>query len=275
MNMVRMIALKPWINSDEEGSVSPGTEFEARESRARELRRAGLAIPAVGDGSRIKVKADPPADGSPPPKRKRPGRRALVQLASGVEFVRMLDLTADIHARYCATWGAEFIAHRESRPRKAARPPHWRKVDVIGEALDQGFDQVLWLDADSIIVDGTANIFAACTWGLGICACHDAPTVPRHLNSGVLWFNHSSEVIAFVAAWNAMPNKMGEDQSAYEELMTQRRWRSLLTICPNRYNCVETAMEAPNPVVRSFHGDRERTDRMSAYIAKGTDAVAA
>lgn len=274
--MVRMVALKPWINGDEEGSVSPGTEFEARESRARELRRAGLAIPAVGDGSRIRVKADPPADGSPPPKRKRPGRRALVQLASGMDFVRMLDLTADLHARYCAAWGIEFIAHREGRPRKAARPPHWRKVDVIGQALDRGFEQVLWLDADSIIVDATVDLLSVCRWGVGICECWDSPAVHAHLNTGVVWFNAAPEVRAFVKAWDAMPVHMAwEDQGALIELMKDRRWRSLLTILPNRYNWVEDHMEAAQPVVRSFHGERDRLARMQALLSLGTEAAAA
>lgn len=274
--MIRMIALVPWVNWDREGQVYRGMEFVADEARAMELKRSGLAIPAVGDGTRIKVMADAPADGTPPPRpqpRPRADRRALVQLAAGYDFVRMLDLTADLHSRYCKAWGAELIARREAKNKKPTRPPHWRKVDLITEALESGYDHILWLDADSVIVDARADLFAACSWGIGICACHDAPTVPRHLNTGVLWFNRSPEVTAFVAAWNAMPNKMGEDQSAFEELMNERRWRSLLTICPNRYNCVETAMEAPDPVVRSFHGDKDRVNRMAAYIGRGVEAA--
>jgi hypothetical protein len=273
--MVRMVALKPWINGDEEGQVYPGREFDARESRARELRRAGLAIPAVGDGSRIKVKAEPPVNGGPLPKRKRRGRRALVQLACGMDFVRMLDLTADIHARYCAAWGVEFIAHREGRPRKTTRPLHWRKVDVIGEALDQGVDQVLWLDADSIIVDATVDLFSVCRWGIGICECWDSPKEKPHLNTGVIWFNASPEVRAFVKAWNAMPpNMLWEDQGALIELMKDRRWRNLLTRLPTRFNWIEQHMEAAEPVIRSFHGERDRLARMQALLLRGTAEAA-
>jgi hypothetical protein len=271
--MVRMIALKPWFNRDEEGAVNPGTEFEARDSRARELRRAGLAIPAIGDGSKIKVRTDVVAEA--PPKRKRSGRKALVQLAAGPDFVRMLDLTAAIHARYCAAWGVEFVAYREARPRKARRPPHWRKVEVIGKALDDGFEQVLWLDADSVIVDGGVDLFALSRWGMALCECWDSPKEAPHLNTGVVLFNASGEVVSLVRAWNAMPSGMPwEDQGALIELMRQRRWRSLLTILPNRYNWVQEHMEASEPVIRSFHGERDRPARMEALLSQGTEAAA-
>jgi hypothetical protein len=240
------------------------------------LTRAGLAITAIGDGGKIKVRAEapPPAPGKLAP-RKRPERRALLQLATGGDYCRMLDLTAELHARYCAGVGAEFITRREARPRKASRPPHWRKVELIAEVLDQGVEQVVWLDADSIIVDGTVDLFAACRWGLGICECWDSPKVPRHLNTGVLWFASSPEVRAFVEAWNGMPPGMPwEDQGAYIELMKKRRWRSLLTILPNRFNCVEKHMEAAEPVVRGFHGERDRLARMQALLLRGAAEAA-
>jgi hypothetical protein len=272
--MVRMVALKPWFNRDEEGSVAAGTFFEARESRARELSRAGLATPAIGDGSKIRVPADVPAEG-PPPKRKRAGRKAIVQLAAGPEYVRMLDLTADIHARYCSAWGAEFIAYREARPKKARRPPHWRKVEVIRKALDDGFEQVLWLDADSVIVDAAIDLFAVCRWGIGLCECWDSPKEPPHLNTGVVWLNACSDVLALVEAWNAMPSGMQwEDQGALIALMQKRRWRSLLTVLPNRYNWVQEHMEAADPVIRSFHGEPHRLNRMEALLLQGTEAAA-
>jgi hypothetical protein len=275
--MIRMVALKPWFNADHEGSINPGQEFESPPSRARDLIRLGLAIAAIGDGSKIKVVAEPAPATVKPVTRKRPDRRALLQLAAGGDFIRMLDLTNDLHARYCRTVGAEFITRREARPRKPARPPHWRKVDLIAEALDAGFDQVIWLDADSVIVDGSVDLFAVCRWGLGICECWDSPRVPPHLNTGVVWFNASPEVRAFVTAWNKMPPGMPwEDQGAFIELMKTRRWRSQLTILPNRYNWVETHMEAAGPVVRSFHGERDRLARMQGLLLQGTaPAVAA
>jgi hypothetical protein len=57
--------------------------------------------------------------------------------------------------------------------------------------------------------------------------------------------------------------------------MKDRRWRSLLTILPNRYNWVEDHMEAAQPVVRSFHGERDRLARMQALLSLGTEAAAA
>jgi len=60
-----MLALRPWVNREYEGVVSPGQRFEAGALRAGELERAGLAIPAASETAKIKVKADSPL-GSPP-----------------------------------------------------------------------------------------------------------------------------------------------------------------------------------------------------------------
>jgi hypothetical protein len=55
-----MQALKAWFNRDHEGQVIPGQRFEATEYRARELSRAGLAIPVASETTKIRVVADPP-----------------------------------------------------------------------------------------------------------------------------------------------------------------------------------------------------------------------
>lgn len=55
-----MEALRPWINRDHEGVVSPGQRFEAHGIRATELQLAGLAVPVIDEDQPIKVVADPP-----------------------------------------------------------------------------------------------------------------------------------------------------------------------------------------------------------------------
>jgi hypothetical protein len=55
-----MEALKAWFNPDHEGRVSPGQRFEATDYRARELSRAGLAVPVMSETRKIRVIADPP-----------------------------------------------------------------------------------------------------------------------------------------------------------------------------------------------------------------------
>ena len=64
-----MLALRPWVNRQHEGAVSPGQRFEATASRAGELERAGLAIPAASETEKIKVPADPPTESTGTPER--------------------------------------------------------------------------------------------------------------------------------------------------------------------------------------------------------------
>jgi hypothetical protein len=71
---MRLRALRPWYNPDEEGQVEPGQFFDATEYRAGELIRAGLAEVALEDDAKIKVVADPPPP--PPPPTPSPARRS-------------------------------------------------------------------------------------------------------------------------------------------------------------------------------------------------------
>lgn len=58
---MRMRALVPWYNSDHEGRVEVGDQFEASPHRARDLERLGLALPTLSETTKIVVMADPPA----------------------------------------------------------------------------------------------------------------------------------------------------------------------------------------------------------------------
>jgi len=68
---MRLRALRPWYNPDEEGHVEPGRFFDASEYRAGELIRAGLAEVALEEGAKIRIVADPPAPSPAPARRAR------------------------------------------------------------------------------------------------------------------------------------------------------------------------------------------------------------
>jgi hypothetical protein len=74
---------------------------------------------------------------------------------------------------------------------------------------------------------------------------------------------NSNEVRDFVALWLVAPSGgRWEDQSAFIDLMRKPHFRDLLTILPNRFNCLERHMEASNPVIRAFHGDPDREQKL-------------
>src|SRR5262249_25894970 len=78
------------------------------------------------------------------------GRRLLIQYAVGEIHERMLLMTAAHHKTYCNRWNA--IYHNIDKRMPQHKRPHWQKVKLLCEALDHGYDQIMWLDADAVIV---------------------------------------------------------------------------------------------------------------------------
>jgi hypothetical protein len=58
--MPLMRAMSDWYNSEHEGHVERGQEFETSEYRATDLVRAGLAMYAISEVRKTVVTADPP-----------------------------------------------------------------------------------------------------------------------------------------------------------------------------------------------------------------------
>ena len=193
-------------------------------------------------------------------------RRVLIQFACGHEHGRLLDLSLELHAAYCRRHGIDYRPIRGEPP--VGRSAHWRKVELLIEAMQSGYDQVIWMDTDCVIVDWSYNLFDASGFGVAVCESYDSPSIERHLNTGVVMLTRSPAVIEFLATWNQMPTGgKWEDQSAFIELMASRPHRDLLTVLPNRFNCLPLHMEARDPVVRAFHGDPERFGKMQEWVS--------
>jgi hypothetical protein len=200
---------------------------------------------------------------------------ALVQHASGDIHRSLVNETSHLHFDYCERWGAEYIL--DFTEANDGRTGHWRKIDLLRRALKDGFRKALWIDSDAIIVDPNVNIFDAAGYGVAVCECFDSPTVPRHLNTGVILCTASPQVVSFLDLWDKTPGigvASWEDQNAFIELMRGRPYRELLTILPNRFNCVETHMEASEPVVRHFAGDPDRMEKMRIVAAEASERYA-
>jgi hypothetical protein len=206
-------------------------------------------------------------------------RRALVQYACGDEHRALLAMTRPIHAAYCDHHRIDYLATEEDVC-TAARGPYWAKVDRIIEALRSGYEQVAWLDTDCVVVDASYDIFDASGFGIAVCECFDSPSIERHFNVGVLLVTDSPHVRAFLDTWYAMPtSQRWPEQEPFIELMAARPHRDLLTILPNRFNCLDIHMEARDPIIRTFHGDGDRVGKVAALVAAigaaGASTVAA
>ena len=79
--------------------------------------------------------------------------KALCSIGSGPHEA-LLEISRPTFAAYAERHGYELITSTDSDPR---RPPAWAKVPMLREALES-FELVLWIDADAVIVDGSADI---------------------------------------------------------------------------------------------------------------------
>lgn len=67
----------------------------------------------------------------------------------------LLDIARPSFEEYADRHGYDYL---EAEPLDSPRPPSWHKVLVLRAALEQGYDEALWLDADCVIVDSSEDL---------------------------------------------------------------------------------------------------------------------
>jgi hypothetical protein len=80
---------------------------------------------------------------------------AIVTGYCGDEWRDIAAITTPLMKKYASRHGHSFVAYEYGNPQ---RPPSWQKLLAVASELEES-DEVLWLDTDVVIVDGTADIF--------------------------------------------------------------------------------------------------------------------
>jgi hypothetical protein len=195
-------------------------------------------------------------------------KRILIQYAVGEYHERMLRTTRASHAAYCEHWSIDY--HYCDKVIPTGKEPHWRKVTLMRDALHRGFDRVLWLDADTVIMDHRIDLFANCGYGISCCECPANAIDPTHYNSGVVFLQHLPEVEEFVCIWDESPDKYDgwRDQGVFNRLLAEPRFKEILTVLPHRFNSVPQSMPATQPLICAAHGQPpDRVKLMSDWLA--------
>lgn len=81
--------------------------------------------------------------------------KALATLATG-QHTEYLDLSRPLFEEYAARHG---YAYCESNSTPVGRPASWGKLPLMGDLLDD-YDEVLWIDCDTVIVEPSEDIAA-------------------------------------------------------------------------------------------------------------------
>lgn len=203
----------------------------------------------------------------------------LIQVGTGA-WRPVLDLVTPHHTEYARRHNMEFRPVGEALQRE--RHPIWDKVVAIREALQGGYDFVVALDADALVVRPEVDPRLALRWGeLGF-VCHQHPHQPFHANAGATYLKSTAAVRDFYEAvwdfpyrddWDAAAVRLGTrdgEQHSVNRVLERTGW-ARAEILHAHWNSTPGINDTPAPIVRAWHGIDgigERQQYMAAELAR-------
>ena len=121
------------------------------------------------------------------------------------EGANMLKVTAVRNIEYCLMHKMDFELTMYG---DAPVYGDWEKVRILRNTLDKHYKYIIWLDADTVIADMSADLREGCPEGK-IGACRHVLTKAAynidldHLNVGALYISNCDATKAFVDKWLA------------------------------------------------------------------------
>jgi len=169
----------------------------------------------------------------------------------------MLELSVARHAAYCAKHNITYWPVLGDV--QFERAPHWNKITLVRHALALGFEIVVWLDADTLIVRDDEDIRTALNGGGPLAlAQHPSPGFngsPTHWNSGVMVMRNTPRTREFFdAVWEAGPHGDHHWHEQARMLLLLPQFPDLLQRLDDKWNSTICLTDVPNPVVRAWHG---------------------
>lgn len=176
-------------------------------------------------------------------------RVAVLQFAVG-EYTKMLEVSRQRHLSGCQKFGYSYRCDFELR----AKHPYWHKLEMVIEAVKDGFDYIVWLDADTVWngqepltdalhVDGIGMAWTGGDWKPPFCP---------HYNCGVYFVRcceNRDAVLSDLYKWRDEPDNGHPwgDQHALHALLS--RGEIKVVDVDNRFN-----HGVGQPTVRVWHG---------------------
>lgn len=196
----------------------------------------------------------------------------LIQSATGRQQ-DLLDLTQPIHQQYCDFHGITYLVNRGRftipEYKHENREPNWDKIPLLALGIT-AFDYVIWLDADTLIVDHRIDLYDSMQYdnieGLRM-AVHNSDGFMGwdgwHYNTGVMLFGVPTEELKnmfLTFLENAYKHGPGISQKGFmwqdqagilREIQNGSYPVNLMT---NMLNSTEEVNEAKNPIIKAWHG---------------------
>lgn len=171
---------------------------------------------------------------------------------AGSDHARLLDLTHDRHADYCAAHDFDFESIVLDQPYTGG---DWPKISRVIKALNLGYKYVVWLDADAVILDTSVDLRDALTNG-GIGAVWHKNSLYDHWNVGVMYFRDRLGTLEFLNTWadQAPGVKPWFEQEVYNQMANEIKWSCVIRTLEAKWNSTLVNAPCDNPVIMAFHG---------------------
>ena len=187
----------------------------------------------------------------------------IQQIYPDTPGVKMLELNIEHNARYCESFNMDYWHLIEnSLPNSDPLKGSWSKVELIRQGLQQGYDSVIWLDADTIICDLDIDLREAIQPDkIGAC-WHRIPQL-SHWNVGALYVHNSGATHAFLDEWLAQYPGLNDgwlEQGVFNRLARESR---IVTTLSDKWNATLDVSMVPDAVVLGFHGQGDTPYRIN------------
>lgn len=184
----------------------------------------------------------------------------IQQIYPDTPGVAMLELTKAHHEFYCERWGFDFWHRVEnSLPDSDPLKGSWAKVELMKQAL-KDYRYVVWLDADTLIVDLETDLRDAIQdYKIGAC-WHRIPQL-SHWNVGALYIDSCKQTKDFVRDWlDGYPgaNDGWLEQGVFNRLALKSK--TVVTLS-DKWNSTLDVNMVPDAVVLGFHGQGDTAHR--------------
>lgn len=177
----------------------------------------------------------------------------IQQVYPGLGMEPMLELTGAHHQAYCDRHGIDYQCVIDKVLDHDPNLGAFAKIELIRRAMQAGYEYIVWLDADTLVIDPSVN---PCTdiRPLHIGACwHRIPQL-HHWNVGALYIHNSESTRKFVDEWRGVyppPRDGWNEQGVFNRLALQSR--TVITMS-DKWNATIDVSMVPDAVVLGFHG---------------------
>jgi len=165
-------------------------------------------------------------------------RKAIVSLGAGPQQ-RLLALAARSFRPYAARHGYDLHLHTEGVD--TSRPLPWSKVRLL-QRLQESYELLLWLDADTVIVDQRTDLAGELDPARFLALVEHAAGGGRFPNSGVMALRTGATCARFL-----------DDVWAQEDLIEHRWWENAAICRLLGYELEPVVRPGPPTTLRTQH----------------------